>query len=377
MKTWLKRLGWSVLALVALIGLYLLEFLHHGGQFRELEPRAGGACTPIPLDASAEDIQIDRARGVAYLSALDRRGLVERRPVTGTVLQLDLAATGGSTSVATGAPPVPRPALESAPSGFRPHGMSLYRAGDGTQRLFVISHPADGSHTVEVFDQLPSGLFRHVGTRRDPLFIDPNAILAAGPEQFYVANDTGATNGLQRVTELLFRRGLSSLVYVDGSTARVAAAGLKAAAGIAMSPDGTRVYASETAGNRIAVYARNPGTGELDLLGRLPVEGAPDNLNVDTDGSVWIAAHAKVVALVRHFADASQPAPTRILRYTPDAGAGGAAGDGRGAHVSGELEDVLVDRGDGISAGSVGAAWGRRLLIGSITERKVLDCRLP
>ncbi len=360
MKSWLKRIGWGLLALVVLLGAWTLDFLRHGGQFRELQAGGGGACMPIPLDASAEDIQIDRARGVAYLSALDRRGLVEGRAVTGTVLQLDLAASGGG----SGAAPVPAPALESAPPGFRPHGMSLYRAGDGTQRLFVISHPADGSHAVEVFDQLPSGLFRHIGTRRDPLFIDPNAILAVGPAQFYVANDSGAQGSLARATELLFRRGLSPIVYVDGAESRVVAAGLKAAAGIAMSPDGARVYASETAGNRIAIFARNPGTGGLELLERLPVEGAPDNLNTDADGSIWIAAHPKVLALVRHFADASQPAPTRILRYTPGT-------------APGRLEDVLIDLGDGISAGSVGAAWGRRLLVGSITERKLLDCRLP
>ena len=84
-----------------------------------------------------------------------------------------------------------------------------------------------------------------------------------------------------------------------------------------------------------------------------------------------------MLALVRHFADATQRAPTLILRYRPDAGAGGAAGHAQGAPVSGELEEVLVDSGERISAGSVGAAYDRRLLIGSITERKVLDCRLP
>ena len=61
---------------------------------------------------------------------------------------------------------------------------------------------------------------------RDPLLLDPNAIVAAGPEQFYVANDSGATNAVDKATELLFRRGLSKIVYFDGRAMRSFIAGI-------------------------------------------------------------------------------------------------------------------------------------------------------
>jgi hypothetical protein len=38
---------------------------------------------------------------------------------------------------------------------------------------------------------------------------------------------------------------------------------------------------------------------------------------------------------------------------------------------------VYLDLGTQISAGSIGAVHERQLLIGSITERKILRCRLP
>ena len=356
MKSWLKRIAWGLLVIGIVLGAIVYDFLRHGGQFRTLEPHFNGSCSPLPMQASAEDIQIDRARGIAYLSYLDRRGQVEGKPVLGTVMQLDLNA------------PEPRlqPALARDPAAFRPHGMSLYRTGDGSQRLFVISHPPGKGHTIEILEQTPGSDFTPVATLRDPLFLAPNAILAVGPNQFYVANDSGATNPLARLSELLFRRGLSAVVYHDGQSARVAAGGLKSAAGITMSPDGSRVYVSETSGNRISVFRRNTGTGDLEFLEHIEIGSAPDNLNAGVDGSIWIAAHAKVASLVRHFADATQHAPTQILRFVP-------AASGTG----GTLDEVYLDAGSALSAGSVGAVHERQLLIGSITERRLLRCRLP
>jgi arylesterase / paraoxonase len=132
-----------------------------------------------------------------------------------------------------------------------------------------------------------------------------------------------------------------------------------------MSPDGARIYVAETSGNRISVFARNAASGDLSFVEHLELGSAADNINVDADGSVWIAAHAKVLALGMHFGDASRRAPTQLFRYLP-----GAKGDAR-------LTEVYLDSGEAISAGSVGAAFNKQLLIGSITDRKILRCQLP
>ena len=74
---WLKRAGWALAVLCGLCAIVLLDFMRHGGQFRTLKAHAPGVCTAVPLEASAEDIQINRARGIAYLSMLDRRAAMQ------------------------------------------------------------------------------------------------------------------------------------------------------------------------------------------------------------------------------------------------------------------------------------------------------------
>ncbi|MEZ5488383.1 MAG: SMP-30/gluconolactonase/LRE family protein [Steroidobacteraceae bacterium] len=355
MKTWLKRLGWTALAAAGLAAIIVLEFLRHGGQFKTLAPHFAGSCSSLPLAASAADIQLDRARGIAYLSYLDRRGLAEGKPVFGTVMLLDLNL----------AEPRPRPALVVDPPLFRPHGMSLYHAGDGSQRLFVINHPPGAEPSIEIFEQSATGAFRAVRTVRDPLLRSPEAIVAIGPDQFYVANASGAGSDFTRVTERLFRRGLSQLIHFDGRTMRTVATGLKSAAGMAMSPDGLQIYVSEASGQRLALFSRNAATGDLILLEQVPLGSAPDSVNVDADGSVWIAAHPKLLALGLHRRDPQRPAPTQIYRFLPQAKGGS------------RLTEVYLNDGRQISAGSVGTVFNQQLLIGSGTDLRILRCQLP
>lgn len=355
MNTWLKRLGWTALAVAGLAAIIVLESLRHGGQFKTLAPHFAGRCSSLPLAASAADIQLDRARGIAYLSYLDRRGLTEGKPVFGTVMLLDLNL----------AEPEPRPALMADPPLFRPHGLSLYHAGDGSQRLFVIDHPPGAAPSVEIFEQAATGAFRLVRTVRDPLLRSPEAIVAIGPDQFYVANASGAGNDFTRATEQLFRRGLSQLVHFDGRSMRTVATGLESATGMAISPDGSQIYVGEASGQRLAVFSRNAATGDLNLLEQVPLGSTPDNVNVDADGSVWIAAHPRLLALRLHRRDPQRPAPTQIFRFRPQAKGGS------------RLAEVYLNDGREISAGSIGAVFNQQLLIGSGTDHRILRCQLP
>lgn len=354
MKGWVKRAIFAGVGLLAVLTIVTLDFLRHGGQFEPLGPPTTQPCISVPLGVSAEDLQPDRTRRLVYLSALDRRGLVEGRDVQGDVLQLDLTVEPASI----------RSALATRPAYFRPHGMSLYRMGDGSARLFVINHLPDAEHEIVVFEQRTDGMFVPIETLRDPLLVAPNAIVAFGPRSFYLANDKGAGSWLGRISELVLRRGRSTVVLHDETGMRVVADHLKSASGVALSPDGTRLYVAETVGKNIRVFGRDLLTNALNPLESIEVPGAPDNLATDPSGRVWIAVHAKTLDLVRHFGDASHPAPTRIMRLT-------LAADGRN-----ELTQVFLDEGDRISAGSGGTVIDDELLIGSITDRQVLRCRL-
>lgn len=369
----LRRVAWALAVAALLFALVVLDFLRFGGWFSELPPATDQRCRSLPLSASSEDIQIDRSRGLAFLSLLDRRGLISGTAKDGDIGILDLNDPDAA----------PFSALGSIPVGFRPHGMSLYPMGDGSYRLFVISHPPDGSHIIEVFEQPSSGgLFLPVASFSSPLFQSPNAIVATGPSQFYLVNDKGATNGFERLRETLFRSGLSTVVYFDSTQpeaeqARIVTTGIKTGVGLGMSPDGRWLFAAETLGKQIAVFGRNAGTGDITIVGHLPTPGSPDNIHVDAKGSLWVAVHPKLLDLVRHFGDADHRSPSLIMRYTPRSKL---LIDERGTApdelLTGAWLTAHFNNGELISAGSVGAVHNDMLLIGSITESHVLQCAL-
>ena len=63
-KRLLKIVG--VLVIVSIVGT--IYVLNRGGAFRKIEPHFAGNCESLPLDASAEDMTVDRERGFVYIS---------------------------------------------------------------------------------------------------------------------------------------------------------------------------------------------------------------------------------------------------------------------------------------------------------------------
>ncbi len=348
-RTWL--IGTCVVAAALLAAA--IEVARFGGLFTPVGAAFRGRCAAVALAGSSEDIQIDRERGLAYLSLRPRVNPDESQ--NGTVMLLDLNGE-----------PAPRAAVSFDPADFHPHGLSLFKLPERPARLFAISHLPDGTHSVEILEDR-GGLFVPEATIRDAAFSHPNAVAATGPRQFYVANDT-ATPG-RHLREFLLRRGSGTIFFYDGTEARLVAERLAFPAGLALSPDTSRLYVGEALGKSLRVYRREPVSGALELEETVPLGTAPDNLNVDADGVVWIAAHPKLLAFAGHLRDATKRAPTQVLRFDPR------PGRPKDGETDPRLTQVYENPGAEISAGSVAARWRDEFLIGAVQDSKVLVCK--
>jgi hypothetical protein len=111
----LKRIFIVLGGALLVLALLVLHTFYAGGAFTSVRYHALAGCTFAPLPGAAEDLQIDHATGIAYLSVFDRRAAMHDAHATGTILKLDLNHPGAH----------PVPALADAPPGFRPHGLSL------------------------------------------------------------------------------------------------------------------------------------------------------------------------------------------------------------------------------------------------------------
>jgi len=353
MRKLLRRL-FKLIGIILLVSIAFTAIVAFRGHFfRDVEPGFAGTCEDLPLDGSAEDIQLDRERGFAYLSVLDRQALVRGgEDVQGTIMRVNLNLQ----------PLRAEPALLSQPAHFRPHGLSLHVDDQGRRYLFALNHPVNrGSdpEMLEVFEEQTPGQFRPVATFSDPALLSPNDVVAVGPRQAYVANDKASTplgNAIQQIGI-----GGSPLTFIDNGKATIVMDNIASGGGIAASADGTRIYVSETAAQRIRVLERDPTDNSLMELSRIPVDTSPDNVDVDEDGSLWIGAHANTLKLIQHFTS-GKPAPSQIRRI----------------RLGGEpvIDDIYLNDGREISASSVGVKYDNLLLIGSITAPKVLVCTM-
>lgn len=346
-----KPLFLTLILIALAIAVPIFGVLRFGGAFRGVESQFSGDCRDIGLGGSSEDIEIDRERGVAYLSLLDRGAGNAGANGNGTVMLLDLNL----------AEPAPRAAMSYDPPDFRPHGLSLLKQPGQPSRLFAISRPAHGIHAVEISEQDTNGSFVPRETVRDPAFVHPGAVAAVGARQFYLVNDRPRQGEWRERLDLLTRSGKSTLVFYDGVKARVLVDDLAWPAGLALSPDGARLFAAETLAKALRVYRRQPD-GSLTLERTVALEAAPGSLDVDADGNVWIAAHPRLLRLLAHRRVPEERAPTMVLRFDPrrpDAGA----------------VRVFADDGSRISAGTVAARWRDEFLIGALFDKKVLVCK--
>lgn len=326
------------------------------GVFTNVTPGFAGRCTAVGGIDGPEDIAIDGTSGLAFISAFDRRARAAGRSASQDGLYV--LSLGDATHLTR---------LAGTPADFHPHGISLLRDADGLV-LMAINHHADGTNSVEVFDVKLGGnavLLSETGNIESRELVSPNAIAAVDRERFYIANDHGSTTALGRALDDYLVLPRANLLYFDGTVFRVVAQHLAFPSGLALSPDGHFLYATEANARRLDTFTRQPVSGALDETGTLDIPSNVDNLRFDSAGNLWVGSHPKALAMAAFRADPKKPAPSEIFKVTLASG------------IPQFAEPIYTNDGGQIGGSSVAAVSGKTMLIGSPLDDRILVCRLP
>lgn len=342
--------------LVLIFGGFVLRTLIRAGAFLTIEPHG-----PAPLRiiegfrGGTEDLVFRPGGREVFVSSADFRD-----PTTpGGIFLADVQA--GTMREVT-------PKLDFP---LQPHGLDLW-VGEGRQRLFVVNHRngsgftqvagdvSEVQHTIEIFDVSDDGSLTYVATRSGPALVSPNDVGAAGFDTFYVSNDHGWGPGLPRLIEEFGQLPIGNVVYFDGSAFREVYSGTQYANGVKVTPDGKTVYLAESVGGCVTRFDRDPTNGDLTRRSKTPRFGGPDNISLDDDGSLWIAAHPKMLTFLSYAEDPhTRTSPSQILRMT-------SSGD---AWTS---EEVYLSAGKPMSAATVAAPGNSVIVVGAVFEPKIM-----
>lgn len=343
----------TMIVLALVVGGLMVKTYYNAGEFKEIAPHFNAECKAISGVLSSEDITVDPKTGMAFISSADRRtqwsGITHVQK--GAIYGLDLK--------------VRDPELVNLTADFseefNPHGIGLW-IGENRKSLFVVNHRQDG-HFVEIFDFKNNRLI-HRESIEGVLMHSPNDVIPVGPRAFYVTNDHGNSSELGRVVEEYLQLARSLVLYYDGNDFCIVAEGLAYSNGINLSPDGSTVYVAATVGQKICVYHREKGAGDLKLRHTIELGTGPDNIEVDESGNLWIGCHPKLLTFVKYSKDPQELSPSQVLKVTvqkPD---------------SYTVDEIYLNSGEPLSGSSVAAVSGDTMLIGSVFDARVLLCTL-
>ena len=349
-------LTWLVVFLI-LVVFFALRWLTAAGAFTSVATVSPGICKPISGLQGPEDFEVDAAHDAIIVSSTNRRA-----PKTSPDPQDGLYALKLS---APGTPPVK---LSGVPTDFHPHGISLYRAANGDETLMAINHRSNGTQGIEIFGLSYDNGVAKLTPRSSiggGLLVSPNDLFAVGPDRFYVTNDHVTKTAFGRFAEDYLLWPHADLLYFNGTNFRIAVQRMAFPNGVYVTPDGTHLYIAVTNERRIIAMSREPFFGNLTEIGSLSIPSRLDNISADADGRLIVAGHPSLMRVNQFRADPGKPSPSEVFRVTLDK-----------SGVPQSYETIFSDEGAQIGESSSAAVVGKRLLVGSVLDDKMLDCQM-
>ncbi|MDE1939104.1 MAG: SMP-30/gluconolactonase/LRE family protein [Alphaproteobacteria bacterium] len=355
---WIRMAVTAGAVLVVALAAGTYRMLDSHGAFTHVTPGFNGTCETVRGVVGPEDIAIDRQAKLAFVSAMDRAARAKGKS----------APQDGLYSYDYLQPGAHLVKLAGTPADFHPHGISLYRAPDGSLTLMAINHRMSGSNTVDIFSVTVAGgvaKLAEVGSIGSGMLISPNAVAAVDQDRFYVVNDHTSKTKLGRWLDDNLVLPRADVLYFDGVKFAEVVTGLNFPNGAALSPDGKYLYVTEAYPRTLLTFERNPFFGQLKQVNALSIPSNLDNARVAADGSLWLGSHPDSFKMDAFRSDPSKPAPSEIFRVSVANG------------IPQSATPVYVNMGSQIGGSSVGAVADGHLLIGSPIDTKILNCKLP
>lgn len=352
-------------AIVGVISFTWFRTAARAGEFTTLVPVFEGSCKDVGGLPGSEDIVLDRAARRMIISSDDRRAAGKGAPKRGAiyVMPIDGVETISARVDAT----------KGMPARFHPHGLTRFVAADGKATIMVVNHLNGFTNynetVVEIYDEAADNTLTHRRTVAIAGLVRINDIAATGPDSFYATSESDlAAGSLAETWSIIADNDRTGAIwYFDGTSGRKLDSGLGFANSVALSPDGRTLYATGMTSRAVFIYDREPATGAIKRRDAAQIGTFVDNLDVEEDGRVWIAAHPKLLSFVQHANDSAKGAPSQVIILEP-------AKNGAGGKVD---QVYLQDDESGFSGASVATRLGNTMVLGSVFEPGIRVCTLP
>jgi len=346
-----RKIRWKrpAAALLAVgLAVELVRLVSIGGWLRSYPEVHPKRCSRISGIVGPEDLVIDGISGQAWVASADRRAVAAGGGPRGDLLLLDTNMTR----------PQPKVVIRMLVDDLNPKGIGLYRAGDGTRRLFATNHGKRGrQHSVRAFNVSLEGYLTPSDVFISPLFTAPEDVEPTGPSRFYVTNGSDGQRGLKRLLGSTLLLPSSSIVFYNGRSGRVVAQGLGETRGIAFDYINQHLLVAESLGRTLRRYRLSTISGEI---ARIDTRELPFAANKFTTGDHLLIAGTprpfSLAALARNPGENRSPSMvadfdlrkgTHRIVYADDgrqlSGASSAMRDARGRlYIGSSYSDFLL-----------------------------------
>ncbi|XP_071505025.1 serum paraoxonase/arylesterase 2-like [Diadema antillarum] len=255
---------------------------------------------------------------------------------------------------------------------LHPHGISAYEdSKSGKTYLFVINHYV-GYDVVDIFEFHRSSMsLSFVQSRRDPLMISVNNLVATGPDSFYITNEADTLHPTLRLAKTLLMFKTGYVLFCDLTSCRQVSEALFEPNGIDMSPDRRYLYVDQPFERRVQVYERNKADNSLkgnQAIQSIDIWTSPDNIYVDADGDLWLGCIPVGHTAMAYIDHEDVRVASQVLRVK-------LGGSKEAPYQDYELNEVYSEDGSNLTLSTSAVRHGNVLLIGSLHER-MMRCRL-